>query len=425
MTRSANKRTANTLAIVLAGGQGSRLGALTRRACKPALPFGGIYHNIDFALSNCLNSGIRNIGIATQHLPESLNQHVRQDWQKTSSDSSFNVELWPAHAQPFALHYRGTADAVRRNWHRIEATDPQTVLILAGDHIYKMDYRKILAYHHRVGAAATVGCIPVPLQEASRFGVMTVDDDMRIRRFAEKPSAPEPMPGRSQHALASMGIYVFETKILHRLLSSDGEAPDINHDFGSDILPSLIGQANVYAYPFQDDSVGHGYWRDVGTLSDYWRAHMDLLEPNPTLILNDGKWPLHGGDHRSGIFRPESVSLPDGTCIQNSILTHESQVVGASVTHSVLSQDVRVGPRTTVFHSVVLPGAVIGSDCQLYGVIVDADCQVPDGTVIGLPKIGSNEFEFPREPPLLTNEVIAAGAYSPASKPSVGVASVA
>ncbi len=269
--------TADTVAVVLAGGKGTRLAALTRRECKPALPFGGSFRNIDFSLSNCVNSGIRQIGIATQYKPESLIRHIHRVWHDAGPHSRASITTWPSQ-----LHspgrYSGTADAVYQNWNLVTSSNPRLVLILAGDHIYKMDYRPMLTHHVKHGADMTVACVEIPIEEASQFGVMSIDATDRVLRFREKPPLPEPAPDDPRRAVASMGIYVFDSRFLSKVLRNDADSSISSHDFGRNILPLLIEQrTNVFAYRFTDnDDVGKGYWRDVDTLSAYWTAYITL-----------------------------------------------------------------------------------------------------------------------------------------------------
>jgi glucose-1-phosphate adenylyltransferase len=366
----------DTTAVVLAGGRGTRLGPLTRRECKPALPFGGCYRTIDFSLSNCVNSGIDRIGVPTQYRDASLVRHLEQAWLAGARASRVRVDAWRAAALEDGAGYRGTADAVRRNWPTIDRLGRELVLILAGDHVYRMDYRPMLARHLASGADVTVGCVDVPIAEASQFGVMAVDDDHWVRRFAEKPTRPESMPGCPGRALGSMGIYVFGREFLGKLLAADAAAPASTHDFGHDVIPALVGRARVMAYPFTEQAaVGSGYWRDVGTVAAYWRAHMELLDGVAGMDLFDPDWPVL--PVRAPARAARAPSRRDG-----SLLAHDSDAADAYVKRSVVYGGARIEAGSEVINSVVLPGAVVDANCRLAGVIVAAGARVPAQTVV-------------------------------------------
>jgi len=366
----------DTTAVVLAGGRGTRLGPLTRRECKPALPFGGCYRTIDFTLSNCANSGIDRIGVPTQYRDASLVRHLEQAWLAGTRASRVHVDVWRAAAFEDALGYRGTADAVHRNWQAIDRLGRRLVLILAGDHVYRMDYRPMLARHLASGADVTVGCVDVPIAEASQLGVMAVDERHWIRRFAEKPNRPEPMPGRPGRALGSMGIYVFDRECLGKLLAVDAAADGSTHDFGHDVIPALVGRARVMAYAFTEHAaIGAGYWRDVGTVAAYWRAHMELLDGVAGMDLFDPDWPVLplGAPARAA----RALSRRDG-----SFLAHDAEAAGACVKRSVLCSGARIEAGSEVVNSVLLPGAVVEANCRLASVIVAAGARVPPETVV-------------------------------------------
>jgi glucose-1-phosphate adenylyltransferase len=370
-----------TAAVVLAGGKGTRLGALTRRECKPALPFGGRYRNIDFSLSNCVNSGIHRIGVATQYKDASLLRHMAEVWRDPGSGHGDGfVVPWRAGSSG----YSGTADAVFKNWARIEVLDARWVLVLAGDHVYKMDYLPMFERHIASGADVTVGCVEVPVGQASQFGVASIDHADRIVRFQEKPCQPEPLPGRPDRVLASMGIYLFDREFLGRLLKQDAFAQTSGHDFGRDLIPRLISKADVFAYPYTDDAaVGGGYWRDVGTVPAYWRAHMELLDGVAGFGLDDANWPVRSADGPLEDKRFRARAFGQSDHIVNSLLADGCEVDQASVHRSVLCSNVTVAPHARLSNAVVLPNAVIGRDCCLVDVIVDAGVRVPEGTVIG------------------------------------------
>jgi glucose-1-phosphate adenylyltransferase len=378
-----------TFAMILAGGRGSRLGPLTDWRAKPAVPFAGKFRIIDFSLSNCVNSGIRRIGIATQYKAQSLIRHVQRGW--AFLDGRFNefVELLPAQQRLSTHWYKGTADAVRQNLDILRPQAPEYVLILAGDHVYKMDYARMLVDHVTGGADMTVGCIAVPLAEARGFGVMSIDADRRVVRFAEKPEAPEPMPGRSDVALASMGIYVFNARLLYEQLTRDADDPASSHDFGKDIIPWMIARGyRVRAHHFADSCVnmneGRPYWRDVGTIDAFWEANLDLTSVTPDLNLYDDSWPIwtwqeqlppakfvFDDDERRGIAVDSMVS---GGCI----------ISGAHVKRSVLFSKVHVHSYCNIEDSVVLGDVDFGRGSIVRRAVIDRSCRLPPGTTIGV-----------------------------------------
>jgi glucose-1-phosphate adenylyltransferase len=374
----------NAIAVVLAGGNGTRLDPLTRHICKPAVPFGGRFRSIDFSLANCANSGLRAVGVATQYKPDVLLAHLRDDWNVASRDSPLIVPWHAAECAP-GNGYRGTADAVYRNLERIEDFDPDLVLILAGDHVYKMDYRPMLAEHCARGADVTVGCVDVPAEDARHFGVMTVDEHGRVERFIEKPRSHADLPERYRDTVpASMGIYVFNADFLARVLQADARSTTSRHDFGNDILPKLVGASSVLAHAFRD---GGGstkpYWRDIGTLQAYWQAHMDLLEPAPRLTLDDAAWPIGPRATAPSETAAPAVTGRSGN-IHRSIVGTGCRVAGY-LSHSVLFDGAELEPGATVIDSVVLPGARIGAGSRLRGVIVGEKHCVPAGTLLERP----------------------------------------
>lgn len=383
-TRFISRLTRDTLALILAGGRGSRLANLTEWRAKPAVPFGGKFRIIDFPLSNCINSGIRRIGVITQYKAHSLIRHIQQGWGFLRGEFGEYVELLPAQQRVDASWYAGTADAVYQNLDIIRLHDPEYVLILAGDHIYKMDYGSMIAYHVEHGADMTVGCMEVPLDDARAFGVMSVDTASKVIKFTEKPQNPEPLPDRAGMALASMGIYIFNTKFLYEQLIKDADKKDSSHDFGKDIIPAIIEKYRVLAYPFRDvQNNVQAYWRDVGTVDAFWQANMELIGITPDLNLYDEEWPIwtyqeqlppakfiFDDEERRGMAVDSMVS---GGCI----------ISGATVRHSLLFSNVHVHSYSTVKDCVVLPSVEIGENCHLTKVIVDKGCRLPAGTVIG------------------------------------------
>jgi glucose-1-phosphate adenylyltransferase len=384
--RFVSRLTRETLALVMAGGRGTRLKQLTLNRAKPAVPFGGKFRIIDFTLSNCINSGIRRVGVLTQYKSRSLIRHLQHGWGFLRGQFGEFVELLPAEQRSeLSSWYAGTADAVFQNLDFIRTHQPAYVLILAGDHIYKMDYGKMLAHHVESEAQVTVGCIEVPCAEARDFGVMAVDETTRVLAFEEKPREPKPMPGRSNTALASMGIYVFDARFLLDWLLRDAGIDSSSHDFGKDIIPSAIRSAKVVAYPFRDlyEPEKQGYWRDVGTVDAYWRANLELTEVVPELNLYDQDWPIW--THHPQV-PPAKFVFDDGDkrgFAVDSVVSGGCIVSGATVRRSVLFVNARVDAHSVVENSVLLPGVRVGSHCRIRRAVIDEDCVIPDGTVIG------------------------------------------
>ena len=374
-----------TLALVLAGGNGTRLADLTRWQAKPAVFFGGKFRNVDFSLSNCVNSGIRRIAVLTQYKAQSLIQHVQEGWSVLPRHLGEFVEVWPAQQRLHGDWYRGTADAVFQNLEHIRALAPRCVLVLAGDHVYKMDYRPLLDAHRQSGAHLTVACVDVPAQQASAFGVIDTDAEQRIVGFVEKPPTLSHRLARNGTVLASMGVYVFDTEFLYAALEADAQRDRSSHDFGRDVIPQWIGAAVVRAFPFRDPATqGPAYWRDVGTLDAYWAAHMDLLADPPRLDLYDQDWPIWTHAEQ---LPPATVRTLRGhplSTMDRAILSDGVQITSAEIVHSLLSMCVRVDAGTHIADSVVLPAARIGAGCHVRRAIIDAHCEVPSGTKIGL-----------------------------------------
>ncbi|MBQ1765002.1 MAG: glucose-1-phosphate adenylyltransferase [Aquincola sp.] len=376
------------VALVLAGGRGSRLKNLTDRRAKPGVYFGGKFRIIDFALSNCLNSGIRRIGVITQYKSHSLMRHLQRGWAFLKPEINEFVDLLPAQQRvDEESWYRGTADAVYQNQDIIASYKADYVVVLAGDHVYKMNYALMLADHVEQGRDCTVGCIEVPREEASAFGVMHIDERRQILDFVEKPADPPAMPGKPDRALASMGIYIFNARYLFKELERDMADPDSSHDFGKDIIPRAVANGNAVAHPFDMSCVGalHGeepYWRDVGTLDAYWDANIDLTATVPKLDLYDTKWPIWTYQpqlppakfvHDMGERRGTAIeSLVSGGCI-----------VSGEVRRTVLYSGVRVHSHAKVLLSVLLPDVQVGRGARLTKVIIDRGCHIPDGMVIG------------------------------------------
>jgi glucose-1-phosphate adenylyltransferase len=382
--RFVSQLTKSTMAVVMAGGRGERLAHLTRSRAKPAMPFAGKYRIIDFSLSNCVNSGIRQILVLTQYKAHSLIQHIQRGWGYLRGEFGEFVQLVPAQQQIGEAWYRGTADALYQNLDLIEAHHPDLVLVLAGDHVYKMDYGPMIAFHVEKNADITVGVVQVPIINAHQFGVMTIDDNQRIIRFSEKPPKPEPMPGRDDIALVSMGIYVFDRVFLDRILRADAENPDSAHDFGKNIIPATITSGRVFAYPFEDvKTAAQAYWRDVGTVDAFYEANMELVFVTPELNLYDEDWPIW--TYQEQVPSAKFVLDENGRRGEaiNSIVSGGCIVSGATVRESILFVSALVEERSEVFRSVVLPNVRIGRDCHINRAILDSGCVVPDGMRIG------------------------------------------
>jgi glucose-1-phosphate adenylyltransferase len=380
--------TKNTIALILAGGRGSRLKDLTNWRAKPAVPFGGKFRIIDFPLSNCINSGIRRIGVVTQYKSHSLMQHIQRGWGFLRGEFGEYVDLMPAQQRVLEQWYKGTADAVFQNLDILHGAGAEYVLILAGDHIYKMDYGQMLAAHVRNKADMTVACVNVPLDEARSFGVIGVDDDDRVIEFQEKPEHPKSLPGDPTQAFASMGIYVFNASFLYEQLMRDAEDPRSKHDFGQDIIPYMINKYRVYAHRFTDSCVGAAdgnyYWRDVGTVDAYWEANMELTKVVPELNLYDSNWPIW--TYQEQLPPAKFVFDDKDRCgrATDSVVSGGCIISGSAIKDSVLFSDVRVNSYSDIRESVILPKVDIGRHVTLKRVIVDKGTRIPDGMKIGV-----------------------------------------
>ena len=390
--RYVSRLTGGTLAIIMAGGRGERLKDLTAHRCKPATPFGGKFRIIDFVLSNCVNSGIRQISILTQYKAQSLIQHVQRGWSYLRGEFGEFVETIPAQQQIGPLWYRGTADAVHQNIELILSHRPKHVLVLAGDHIYKMDYGPMIAYHVEKGADITVGVVEVPAPDSIHFGVLTATEWNRVTKFSEKPKVPDTLPGRPDAILASMGIYVFNTRLLEKMLGEDAADEKSAHDFGKDILPKAIsGNLQVFAYPFQDVKTrAQSYWRDVGTVDAYYEASLELVHVKPELNIYDQDWPIWTYQ----VQQPPAKFILDepnrrGVAV-NSMVAGGCIISGAVVRESLLFTNVRIDETTTVERSVILPHVEIGKGCVIRGAILDEGCEIPDGMTIGVDRVADS-----------------------------------
>ncbi len=387
-SRFISQITRESIALVLAGGRGSRLGHLTNWRAKPAVPFAGKFRIIDFTLSNCVNSGIRRIGVATQYKAQSLIHHLQRGWSFLDGRLGEFLDLLPAQQQLGEAWYSGTANAVFQNLDVLRRNHPQYVIILSGDHIYKMDYGQILAYHVEKEADMTVACIEVPLEEARSFGIMSVDEAHRVIRFNEKPEQPEPVPGCPDRALASMGVYVFNARFLYEQVVRDSDDPQSSHDFGKDIIPHVVPRYRVVAHDFAQSCVGaidgKPYWRDVGTVDAFYEANMDVTQVTPELNLYDETWPIWTYQEQ---LPPAKFVFDDedrrGMAI-DSIVSGGCIVSGASVRRSLLSSAVRIDHHSVIEDSVILPKVQIGKRVTLKRVVVDKRCRIPDGLQAGL-----------------------------------------
>lgn len=390
----------HTVALILAGGRGSRLKQLTDKRAKPAVYFGGKFRIIDFALSNCLNSGIRRMAVVTQYKSHSLMRHMQRGWSFLRAELNEMVDLLPAQQRVGEEHwYRGTADAIYQNLDIIRSSKPQYIVILAGDHVYKMDYSIMLKDHVARGAGCTVGCIEVPRAEASAFGVMAVDEARQITAFVEKPADPPPMPGNEAVSLASMGIYIFNADYLYRLLDEDLANPQSEHDFGKNVIPRAVADGRALAHPFGLSCISRvkgiaPYWRDVGTIDAFWSANLDLASTVPDLDIYDTDWPIWTYQRQL----PPAKFVPDkdgnnGIHV-NTVVSGGCIVSGSFVAHSVLFSEVRVHSDCHIDEAVVLPDVTIHRHCRLRKVVIDRGCEIPEGMVVGEdPVLDAQRFE--------------------------------
>ncbi len=374
------------LAMILAGGKGERLHPLTIHRAKPAVPFGGIYRIVDFTLSNCINSGIRKIAVLTQYKSMSLDKHLRLGWNFFSGELNEYIISVPPQQRVGVKWYQGTADAIYQNIYMIEKDAPDHLLILAGDHIYKMDYSEMFRFHQEKQADATVAAIEMPRKSAASFGVLEVDDDCRIIGFEEKPPEPKPIPGRQDLAFASMGIYLFNTRTVIEHLKSDA-LQETAHDFGKNIIPQMLKTARLCAYNFKDENKKEAkYWRDVGTIDAYWEANRDLVSVDPLLNLYDKAWPIRTYQAQNPsakfVFAQETKGGRLGIAL-DSIVAPGCIVSGGRVQNSVLSPNVRVNSYSEVLDSILMENVDIGRHCRIRRAIIDKDVNIPPGAEIG------------------------------------------
>lgn len=403
----------STLTLILSGGRGSRLYELTDRRAKPAVYFGGCRRIIDFALSNCINSNLLKVGVITQYAAHSLLRHLQRGWSFLPYERNQYIDMLPARQQiDDNTWYRGTADAVYQNMAMMQSHyRPKYVLILAGDHIYKMDYQQMLRDHVESGARCTVGCIEVPRSQATEFGVMAVNDKLKVKAFVEKPSDPPAMPDRPNSSLASMGIYVFDADYLYQVLEEETANPGTSHDFGKDIIPRAVSEGVLYAHPFERSCKGRSadggvYWRDVGTIDSYWNAHMDLVSERPQLDLYDESWPIHG--------RPQQTApakfyyrTPRERTLDNSLISGGCVVIDAEISNSVLFSRCKIGENSIIEESVLLPQIIVGKNCTIRRAVIDRHCEIPDGMQIGVnPEEDAKRFRISKGGIVLVNQAM-------------------
>ena len=376
-----------TLTIVLAGGMGSRLSPLTDNRAKPAVPFGGKYRIIDFTLTNCLHSGLRRILVLTQYKSHSLQKHLRDGWSVFNPELGEYVTVVPPQMRKGDQWYSGTADAIYQNLWLLSRSEAKYVIVLSGDHIYRMDYAPMLEQHRLKGADLTIACMDVPVEEANSFGIIDINKDKRIIDFAEKPEKPATIPNNPGKSLASMGIYIFTTDALIEILNKDAQDPNSSNDFGHDIIPKAINKENVYAYRFGDE-VGRvtqdAYWRDVGTIDSFYQANMDLLQPVPPINLYQRDWPIRTYENQLPPARTvSSVTGKEGSFI-NSMIANGVIISGGSVHNSILSSNVRIDDSATISNSILFNNVEVGEGCQLKNCIIDKYVKIPAGTEIGI-----------------------------------------
>jgi glucose-1-phosphate adenylyltransferase len=383
-----NRPMPSVLAMVLAGGKGTRLEPLTRDRAKPGVPFGGQYRIIDFVLSNCINSGLRRILLLTQYKGASLDRHVNLGWRFLCRELGEYVDVIPPQQRVGEQWYLGTADAIYQNIYSIEQESSDYTLILSGDHIYRMDYRPMIEKHLENKADLTIATLPVPLAEARGFGVLETDSHSRVIGFEEKPARPRSIPGQDDLALASMGIYIFTTSVMFERLCQDAIKQASSHDFGKDIIPNMIRDARVFSYPFTEPSGEAGYWKDVGTLDSYYQTSMDLLASNPKLDLYDTTWPFRTSPTHAAPPKFVSSIAEDGQRSSrgqaiDSMVCPGSVVDGGQIERSILSRQVRVGRGSIIEDSIIFENVEIGEHCRIKNAIIDKDNVIPPGTQIG------------------------------------------
>lgn len=381
-----NALTNNTLVMLLAGGRGSRLHELTGSRAKPALEFGCGYRIIDFPLSNCVNSGFKKIGVLTHYKAQTLTHHLTHAWDKFNHSFGEFLEIMPASQQSASQYYKGTADSLFQNIEFIKSVMPKHVLILSGDHIYKMDYGNILEQHVNSGADLTISCIEVPRHKAAgQFGVVNVDTEDRITSFEEKPRHPKGLIDRPSHVLASMGNYVFNTDVLIKLLQEDALDPNSEHDFGNDIIPKMLSKHNLQAFRFRSLNSGDlPYWRDVGTIDAYWKANIALLEHKPAIELNNFEWPIWSSRNCLPAVKFVSDEFNVSGSTINSLLSNGCEIHPCQIKNSLIFENTRIYSNAYVDKSVILPNVTIGKNSLVKNAIIDRACCVPENFKIGM-----------------------------------------
>ena len=376
------------LTFVMAGGKGERLMPLTKDRTKPAVPFGGIYRVIDFTLSNCINSGLRKIYVLTQYKSASLQRHIRLGWNILSSELGEYIELLPAQQRVSETWYLGTADAIYQNLNTLELDKPEDVLILAGDHIYKMNYYKMIDFHRDTNADLTVGVVEVNKTQASQLGIVDVNGSNKVVGFQEKPENPKTLPNKPHKTYASMGIYVFKHEVIEDILTQDAQNKGSKHDFGKDIIPQMLKQKmNISAYNFVDENkTGAPYWRDIGTIDAYYEANMDLIQVDPIFNLYDKEWPVRTFQEQfppaKTVFAGEEISGRIGLSL-DSLVSGGCIISGGKVQHSILSPNVRINSYSQISNSILMEGVNVGRYAKIKNAIIDKDIDIPQGMVIG------------------------------------------
>lgn len=374
------------LTFILAGGRGERLDPLTRERTKPAVPFGGIYRIIDFTLSNCINSGLRRIYVLTQYKSFSLQKHLLSGWDIVSSQLGEFIDVIPAQQRISDDWYRGTADAIYQNSYAIKDWDPELILILAGDHIYKMNYQHMVKYHFEKNADVTVACIPMPKETSRDFGVIEVDKDNHVRGFQEKPDVPKVIPHSPKEIFASMGIYLFKRDVLSKELEIDARKKDSHHDFGKNVIPQmLLNKKKIYVYNFVDDKGKPKYWRDIGTRDAYYEANMDLVKPKPLFNLYDRAWPVRTYHEQYPPIKVVSTKNYSSSVI-NSLISGGCLIQGAQIENSILSSNVTIDAGAQVQNSVIMEGVTIGKNTRIKNAIIDKEVVIPARTTVGFDK---------------------------------------
>jgi glucose-1-phosphate adenylyltransferase len=375
-----------TLTLILAGGQGERLYPLTKDRSKPAVPFGSVYRIIDFTLSNCINSGLKRIYVFTQYKSYSLDKHLQRGWNVFDYEAGDFLYRIPPQHRVGVKWYEGTADAVYHNVYLLEKTKPDYVLVLSGDHVYKMDYGELLAFHIAHDSPLTLGAAVVPREGAHHFGIVHVDEKWRVVDFVEKPPDPPTIPGDPDHCLVNMGVYLFDTPDLVRVVCQDTRNPASHHDFGKDVIPGLVAEGKVHAFPFRDRAGRPAYWRDIGTLDSYYQASMDLVARQPQLDLYDREWPFRAWQPPLPPAKSVHGFTADGSLpgmVTNSIIGGGTIVSGARVERSILGRGVRVNSYCRVTESIIMDDVNVGRYAELHRVIVDKDVVIPEGMIIG------------------------------------------